>query len=69
MVRRRYLFGKAHFIFPFPFINISISQPSRLELLKESKSYYEDLRDEIDEEIAAVDKEIGKLAPKTESGD
>ena len=61
MVRRKYLLG-----FPFPFINITISQPSRSELLKESKSYYEDLRDEINEEIADIDKEIGKLTPKAE---
>ena len=57
MVRRKYLLG-----FPFPFINITISQPSRSELLKESKSYYEDLRDEIDKEMTDIDKEIRKLA-------
>ena len=61
MVRRRYLLG-----FPFPFINITISQPSRLDLLREGKSYYEDIRDEINEEIADIDKEIGKLSPKAE---
>jgi len=64
VVRRKYLLG-----FPFPFINITISQPSRSELLKESKSYYEDLRDEINEEIADIDKEIVKLTSKVELGD
>ena len=28
--------------------------------------YYEDLRDEVNEEIADIDKEIGKLTPKAE---
>ena len=62
MVRRkRYFFDS--FGFSFPFLNITVSRPSRLELLKdlkESKSYYEDLRDEINEEIADIDKEINR---------
>ena len=63
MVRRRrgYFFG-----FPFPFINVTVSKPSRLDLLRESKSYCEDLRDEINEEMADIDKEIGKLTSKAE---
>ena len=56
--RRRYFFDS--FGFSFPFLNITVSQPSRLELLKEKKSYYEDLRDEINEEIANIDKEINR---------